>query len=104
MASGQRRGIRTGRKPINRFMLIRYEGAGPLNRMLRILQATLHVIIDVKCLVRFGERWIFLVCRIAHTPYQCRRVLISHGSGVGTIAGLLCIGLASLEKISNYLA
>ena len=29
--------------------------------------------------------------------------MISHGSeAVGTIAGLLCIGLASLEKISNY--
>ncbi len=44
------------------------------------------------------------MCRISlvHIPIGAGGYDLSWIEAVGTIAGLLCIGLASLEKISNY--
>ena len=39
---------------------------------------------------------------LVHIPIGAGGYDLSWIEAVGTIAGLLCIGLASLEKISNY--
>lgn len=51
----------------------------------------------------WGKRWIFSTQNIlVHIPIGAGGYDLSWIEAVGTVAGLLCIGLASLEKISNY--
>ena len=60
----------------------------------------LHYVLN---LLRPGEKWIFSTQNIpVHIPIGAGGYDLSWIEAVGTLAGLLCIWLASLEKISNY--
>ena len=73
----------------------------PLNRMLEFA-ATLRGVISL-CFA-LGEKMDFFSTQniLVHIPIGAGGYDLSWIEAVGTIAGLLCIGLASLEKISNY--